>query len=74
MPAWHVAEGFLSPPQSKPDLWVVINVGIGAVGFGICYLWCLWSLVMESGIVDISKAERKKVNAQGVSIGRDIPN
>ena len=64
MGIWHVAEAFLSPPNSKPDLWVVINVGVGAVGFGICYLWCLWNLVIESGFVDTSKAEKRKIKSQ----------
>jgi alpha-1,3-glucosyltransferase len=64
MATWHVAEGFLSPPQNKPDLWVVINVGIGAVGFGICYLWCLWNLVTESGIANFSRTEKKRVKDQ----------
>jgi alpha-1,3-glucosyltransferase len=64
MGVWHVAEFFLSPPQGKPDLWVVINVGIGAVGFGICYLWCLWSLLVESGLVDASKSEKRKAKSQ----------
>jgi len=58
MVVWHVAEGALAPPASKPDLWVVINVGIGAAGFGVCYLWCLWSLVVERGFED--KAVEKK--------------
>ena len=62
---WHVAESFLAPPQGKPDLWVVANVGIGAAGFGICYLWCLWTLVVESGFVDTSKSsEKRKVKSQ----------
>ena len=65
MIVWHLAEHFLSPPHDKPDLWVVINVGIGAVGFGICYLWCLWTLVAESGIANFSEGmERKKVKSQ----------
>jgi len=64
MIVWHVAEAFLLPPQLKPDLWVVINVGIGAVGFGICYLWCLWTLVVESGILSSSASEKKKVKSQ----------
>ncbi|KAK0617889.1 ALG6, ALG8 glycosyltransferase family-domain-containing protein [Bombardia bombarda] len=48
---WHVLEMFVKPPAEKPDLWVVMNVGVGAVGFGICYLWCLGRLVGESGIL-----------------------
>ncbi|KAE8445895.1 hypothetical protein EG329_012674 [Mollisiaceae sp. DMI_Dod_QoI] len=64
MVAWHFMEAFLAPPQDKPDLWVVANVGIGAVGFGICYLWCLWNLVIESGIVNTSKLEKKRAKSQ----------
>jgi alpha-1,3-glucosyltransferase len=64
MVLWHVAESFLTPPQGKPDLWVVINVGVGAAGFGLCYLWCLWNLVAESGFLGASKAEQKKVKSQ----------
>ena len=64
MAAWHVGEAFFVPPTDKPDLWVVVNVGIGAVGFGICYLWCLWSLVVESGLADFAKVEKRKVKSQ----------
>ncbi|KAH8674477.1 glycosyltransferase family 57 protein [Tricladium varicosporioides] len=60
MALWHLAENFLLPPHGKPDLWVVVNVGIGAVGFGICYLWCLWTLVVESGASDLSKSGKRK--------------
>ena len=41
---WHILEAALQPPQSKPDLWVVVNVLVGAAGFASCYLWCLWTL------------------------------
>ncbi|WPH00053.1 glycosyltransferase family 57 protein [Acrodontium crateriforme] len=51
MIAWHVVEAFVLPPTNKPDLWVVANVCLGAAGFGMCYLWCLWRLVEESGIL-----------------------
>jgi alpha-1,3-glucosyltransferase len=64
MAIWHVVESFLSPPYDKPDLWVVINAGVGAAGFGICYLWCLWSLATESGLIDFSKSEKKKAKSQ----------
>jgi alpha-1,3-glucosyltransferase len=60
MAVWHIAEAFLVPPSGKPDLWVVINVGIGAVGFGICYLWCLWSLIVENAFEE-KKVEKKKM-------------
>jgi alpha-1,3-glucosyltransferase len=53
MIAWHVAEAFVPPPQGKPDLWVVGNVLLGAAGFGICYLWCLWNLVLRSGLFGV---------------------
>ncbi|KAI9740521.1 MAG: Glucosyltransferase-like protein [Cirrosporium novae-zelandiae] len=45
MVAWHVLEGFVQTPEGKPDLWVVLNVLIGAGGFGLCYLWCTWGLI-----------------------------
>ncbi|KAF2146442.1 glycosyltransferase family 57 protein [Aplosporella prunicola CBS 121167] len=48
MVAWHYAEAFVPPPSDKPDLWVVVNVLIGAPGFGLCYLWCLWNLLVKS--------------------------
>lgn len=44
MIVWHVLEAFIAPPLGKPDIWVVLNVLIGFAGFGIAYLWCLWSL------------------------------
>jgi alpha-1,3-glucosyltransferase len=62
MAAWHVAEAFVPPPASKPDLWVVANVGIGAAAFGICYLWCLVRLVGESEIFSASKSSSKTKN------------
>ncbi|KAG0647806.1 glycosyltransferase [Hyphodiscus hymeniophilus] len=64
MAGWHVVDAFLAPPHNKPDLWVVINIGIGAVGFGICYLWCLWSLVVESGLFESSTTEKGKAKTQ----------
>lgn len=51
MGMWHILEMFLPPPPDKPDLWVVVNVGVGALGFGLCYLWCLGRLVVESEIL-----------------------
>jgi alpha-1,3-glucosyltransferase len=45
MIAWHVVEAFVPPPKDKPDLWTVANVLVGAAGFGLCYAWCLWSLI-----------------------------
>jgi len=58
MLVWHGVELFVAPPASKPDLWVVANVCIGAAGLGTCYLWCLWRLVDDSGIlVDLGLAK-----------------
>ncbi|KAK3394160.1 glycosyltransferase family 57 protein [Podospora didyma] len=51
MGLWHVLENSLKPPLDKPDLWVVINVGVGAAGFSLCYLWCLGRLAVESEIL-----------------------
>ena len=49
---WHLLEAFMEPPQGKPDLWVILNVINGAVGFGVCYLWCTWQLIFRSGTMD----------------------
>ena len=51
MLAWHLAEAFIPPPEDKPDLYAVLNVVIGAAGFGICYLWCTWQLISRSGVL-----------------------
>lgn len=59
MLAWHVVHATIVPPNGKPDLWTVANVGIGAVGFGICYLWCLWRLMLESDILPGGKSRKK---------------
>ena len=42
----------MPPPEDKPDLWVVLNVIIGAVGFGICYLWTTWQLIVRSNVLE----------------------
>jgi alpha-1,3-glucosyltransferase len=52
MAFWHLMAAFAAPPEDKPDLWVVINACIGAGCFGICYLWCTWKLITESGLMD----------------------
>ncbi|KAJ3570917.1 hypothetical protein NPX13_g5562 [Xylaria arbuscula] len=62
MTAWHIAEQTITPPSDKPDLWVVANVGVGFAGFALCYLWCLWKLVQESGLV--SGANKSKVKTK----------
>ena len=51
MIAWHFAEAFIDTPKGKPYLWVVLNVMVGAAGFGICYLWCTWQFLLRSGIL-----------------------
>ncbi|KAI1001871.1 hypothetical protein K3495_g6335 [Podosphaera aphanis] len=60
MGLWHAAEAFLVPPDTKPDLWVVINVGIGATGFGLCYLWCLGRLWKECGLIGSRQGQGNK--------------
>lgn len=59
MCAWHVAQATLTPPTGKPDLWVVANVGIGAAGFSICYLWCLGKLIVDSDLLENKGAAAK---------------
>ncbi|PHH49921.1 Dolichyl pyrophosphate Man9GlcNAc2 alpha-1,3-glucosyltransferase [Ceratocystis fimbriata CBS 114723] len=56
---WHGVEMFVEPPPGKPDLWTVANVGVGAVGFGICYLWCMARLVVEAGLFGGKPAKTK---------------
>jgi len=62
MVAWHVGEAYVLPPPGMPDLWVVGNVCLGAAGFGLCYLWCLWQLTLKSGLfkVAVKKVEEVK--------------
>lgn len=64
MAMWHVLEASLSSPPDKPDLWVVANVGVGAAGFMICYLWCLWRLAVESEIIPKSWTRKGKTKTQ----------
>jgi alpha-1,3-glucosyltransferase len=65
MIAWHFLEAFIPPPTDKPDLWTVVNVLVGASGFGICYLWCLWTLFSKSGLIGsrIAQGETGKSKA-----------
>lgn len=67
MIAWHGVEYFLAPPSNKPDLWVVANVCIGATGFGICYLWCLWRLALDMGILT-SPSPQKSGTMEGTKV------
>lgn len=60
---WHIIEVTMRPPASKPDLFVVGNVCLGAAGFALCYLWCLWCLVVESGILkDVRRTGRRNAS------------
>lgn len=68
MVVWHFFEAFVKPPQGLPDLWVVANVGLGAGGFGICYLWCVGSLLAGSELLGSSvSAISKKTNGKGAA-------
>jgi alpha-1,3-glucosyltransferase len=57
MVGWHVAEAFFPPPADKPDLWVVANAIVGTGGFGICYLWCVWRLAVNSELLGAAKSK-----------------
>lgn len=57
MVVWHITEAFWEPPADKPDLWTVTNALIGAGGFGLCYLWCLLTLVQKSGMLKTGKTK-----------------
>jgi alpha-1,3-glucosyltransferase len=60
MMLWHGLEAFIPPPEGKPDLWAVVNVCLGAVAFGICYLWCTWKLVLGTGLLDGYFGDRRR--------------
>ena len=64
MIVWHGLEAFVKTPEGKPDLWVVLNVLVGADGYGICYLWCTWQLILRSGILDEHIGFRRRVDAE----------
>ncbi|KAI1333096.1 glycosyltransferase family 57 protein [Xylariaceae sp. FL0255] len=64
MAAWHVVERTVVPPSDKPDLWVVANVGLGFAGFALCYLWCHWKLIQESGLAPSWLMGAKKEKAK----------
>jgi alpha-1,3-glucosyltransferase len=59
MIAWHILEAFVEPLPGKPDLWVVLNALIGAGGFGIIYLWCMWKLINQCRRIDLQVAEEE---------------
>ncbi|KAI4268038.1 MAG: hypothetical protein LQ337_008070 [Flavoplaca oasis] len=63
MIAWHVGEAFVPPPEDKPDLWVVLNVLIGFAGFGVCFLWCSWQLILRSGLMEDYFGVRMRIEA-----------
>jgi alpha-1,3-glucosyltransferase len=60
MVGWHLVEAFVPTPVNKPDLWTVANAVIGCGGFGICYLWCLWTLTWKSELLGKSKPNKGK--------------
>src|SRR5436190_6483044 len=55
MIVWHFLHAFVVPPPDKPDIWVVLNVLIGASGFGLAYVWCTWKLIVQSGLWEFPK-------------------
>ncbi|KAL8926888.1 MAG: hypothetical protein Q9208_002697 [Pyrenodesmia sp. 3 TL-2023] len=63
MIAWHFGEAFVPPPDDKPDLWVVLNVLIGFAGFGVCFVWCNWQLILRSGMMEEHWSDRLRIEA-----------
>ncbi|OAL35857.1 hypothetical protein AYO20_04763 [Fonsecaea nubica] len=72
MAFWHLLEAFATPPEDKPDLWVVANACIGAACFGICYLWCFWKLILESGLLDGYFEDRSNVDETRQSLREQL--
>jgi len=60
MIVWHILEAFSKPPEGKPDLWIVLNAWVGAAGFGLCYLWCLYNLYIRSGVQSQVRSQGEK--------------
>lgn len=63
MVVWHLLEAAVPPPSGKPDLWVVVNVFLGAAGFGVCFIWCTWQLIVRSGVMDDYFGFRSRVES-----------
>ncbi|KAL8855991.1 MAG: hypothetical protein Q9178_007361 [Gyalolechia marmorata] len=63
MIAWHVGEALVPPPEDKPDLWVVLNVLIGFAGFGVCFIWSSWQLILRSGMMEDYFGVRMRIEA-----------
>ena len=61
---WHALEALCAPPSGKPDLWVVINALIGAAGFGVCWCWCTWQLILRSGVLEDYFGVRLRIERQ----------
>ncbi|QSS60281.1 glucosyltransferase [Histoplasma capsulatum] len=64
---WHFLEAFVATPSGKPDVWVVLNVLIGASGFGILYLWCTWKLIQQTWLMSPSATSSKTLKGESVS-------
>ena len=58
MIVWHLLEAFIPPPTTKPDLWVVGNAALGAAGFVLCYLWCVFQALAKSGLLHLLSSWR----------------
>lgn len=57
MIAWHLGEAWITPPEGKPDLWVVLNAAIGFAGFGLCYLWSVWQTLNKARLLQWGKTD-----------------
>ena len=64
MIVWHFVEAFVEPPKGKPDLWVVLNVLIGFAGFGVCFLWSSWQLILRTGMLEEYFDFRRRMDAK----------
>ena len=63
MIVWHGLEAYVETPDEKPDLWVVLNVLIGAAGFFVCFVWCSWQLILRSGVMEDYFGVRLRLDA-----------
>jgi hypothetical protein len=59
--AWHVAESYIPPPQSLPDLYTVLNVLFSCGCFLLAFAYFYWrQFKLEDSNAEISTEQKKK--------------
>ncbi|EMR11686.1 hypothetical protein PNEG_00122 [Pneumocystis murina B123] len=55
----HILDAFITPPLHLPDLWILLNMKLSFICFGIFWLWSFWKLWLKSGICMSIKTKQK---------------